>query len=108
MRPSLPLYQSQNQNIVGLIINLSVENMEKLKYLAVTVTNTNNIREEIKHKINMRNSNCYSLEKILSHLLLCKKLKVHTYKITILPVVLYGSQTWSHLERGAEVKVVRE
>ena len=43
----------QNQNIV--IENLSFENVEKFKYLIVTVTNTNDIREEIKRRINMGN-----------------------------------------------------
>ena len=37
----------QSQNMV--IGNLSNENVEKLKYLGVMVTNTNDIREEIKH-----------------------------------------------------------
>ena len=38
---------------------------------------------------------CYSLEKILSFHLFSKKLKVNTYKTIILPVVLYGCETWS-------------
>ena len=41
----------ENQNIV--IGNLSFENFEKFKYLGVTVTKTNDIREEIKRRINM-------------------------------------------------------
>ena len=64
----------QTQNIV--IENLSFENVEKFKYLGITVTNTNNIREEIKDRMNMGNA-CYSLEKILSSRLLSKKLKVN-------------------------------
>ena len=76
----------QNQNIV--IENLSFEKVEKFKYLGVTVTNTNDIREEIKHRINMGNACYYSLEKILSSHLLSKKLKVNPYKTIILPVVL--------------------
>ena len=85
----------QNQNIVGLIGNLSFEKVEKLRYLGVTITNTNDIREEIKRRINMGNECCYSLEKILSPHLLSKKLKANTYKTIILPVVLYGCETWS-------------
>ena len=46
----------QDQNIV--IRNLSFENVEKFRYLGVTVTNTNYIREEIKRRINMGNA-CY-------------------------------------------------
>ena len=66
----------QNQNIV--IGNLSFENVEKFRYLGETVTNTNDIREEIKRRINMGNACYYSLEKILSSRLLSKKLKVKT------------------------------
>ena len=83
----------QNQNIA--IENVSFEKVEKFKYLGVTVTNTNDIREEIKRRINMRNACYYSLEKILSPCLLFKKLKVNTYKTVILPVVLYGCEIWS-------------
>ena len=54
--------------------------MKKFRYLGVTVTNTNDIREEIKRRINMGNACYYSLEKILSSCLLSKKLKVNTYK----------------------------
>ena len=65
------------------------------RYLGVTVTNTNDIRGEIKRRINMGNACYYSLEKILSSRLLSKKLKVKQYKTIILPVVLYGCETWS-------------
>ena len=43
----------------------------------------------------MGNSYYYSLEKILSSLLLSKKLKVNTYKTIILLVVFYDCETWS-------------
>ena len=58
---------------------------------------------------------CYcSVEKILSSHLLSKKLKVKTYKTIILPVVLYGCETWSlalreeHGLRVFENKVLRK
>ena len=102
----------QNQNIV--IGNLSFENVEKFRYPGVTVTNTNDIREEIKRRINMRNTCYYSLEKILSSYLLSKKLKVNTYRTIILPVVLYGCKTLSltlreeHRLRVFENEVLRK
>ena len=77
-----------NKNVVT--VNLSFENVEKFRYLGITVTNTNDIREEIKCRINMGNVCYYSLEKILSSRLLSNKLKVNT-----LPVVLYDCETWS-------------
>ena len=98
----------QNQNIV------SFENMEKFKYLGVTVTNTNDIREKIKRRINMGNTCYYSLYKILSSSLLSKKLEGNTYNTMILPVVLYGCETWSltlreeHRLRVFENKVLRK
>ena len=82
----------QNQNVVNG--NLSFENVKKFRYLGVTVTNTNDIREEMKLRINMRNACYYSVEKILSFRLLSKKFKVKTYKTIILPFVLYGCETW--------------
>ena len=84
------------------------------KYLGVTVTNTMDIREEIKRRINMGYACYYSLEKILSSHLLSKKLKVNTYKPIILPVVLYGCETWSltlrkeHRVRVFENNVLRK
>ena len=51
----------QNQNIV--IEYLSFEKVEKFKYLGVTVTNTNDIREEIKLRINMGNGVIIRLRK---------------------------------------------
>ena len=64
----MPTELVQNQNII--IGNLSLENVKEFKYLGVTVTNTNDIREEIKRRINMGNACYYSLEKILSSCLL--------------------------------------
>ena len=68
--------------------------MAQFRYLGVTVTNTNDISEEIKRRINVGNACYYSLQKILSFRLISKKLKVKTYKTIILPVVLYGCETW--------------
>ena len=60
-----------------------VENVQKFKYLGVTITNTNDIREEIKRRINMGNACYYSLEKILSSRLLSEKLKVSRIRLHI-------------------------
>ena len=76
--------KTQNPNVV--IDYLSFVNV-KFKYLGVTITNTNDIREGIKRKINTGNACYYSLEKILSSHLHSKKLKVITYKTNLLPYI---------------------
>ncbi|KAJ4431865.1 hypothetical protein ANN_20471 [Periplaneta americana] len=93
------MIMSRDQNIVRngtiKIGDLSFEEVEKFKYLAATVTNINDTRQEIKHRINMGNASYYSVEKLLSSSLLSKNLKVRIYKTVILPVVLYGCETWT-------------
>ncbi|KAJ4428052.1 hypothetical protein ANN_24066 [Periplaneta americana] len=76
----------------GILLEAKVE---KFKYLGATVTNINDTREEIKRRINMGNACYYSVEKLLSSSLLSKNLKVRIYKTVILPVVLYGCETWT-------------
>ncbi|KAJ4440903.1 hypothetical protein ANN_10750 [Periplaneta americana] len=93
------MIMSRDQNIVRngniKIGDLSFEGVEKFKYLGATVTNINDTREEIKRRINMRNACYYSVEKLLSFSLLSKNLKVRIYKTVILPVDLYGCETWT-------------
>ncbi|KAJ4447122.1 hypothetical protein ANN_09122 [Periplaneta americana] len=93
------MIMSRDQNIVrnGTIKvgDLSFEEVEKFKYLEATVTNINDTREEIKRRINMGNACYYSVEKLLSSSLLSKNLKVRIYKTVILPVLLYGCETWT-------------
>ncbi|KAJ4438940.1 hypothetical protein ANN_14894 [Periplaneta americana] len=93
------MIMSRDENIVRnrniKIGNVSFEEVEKFKYLGATVTYINDAREEIKHRINMGNACYYSVEKLLSPSLLSKNLKVRIYKTVILPVVLYGCETWT-------------
>ncbi|KAJ4426740.1 hypothetical protein ANN_26539 [Periplaneta americana] len=95
---------SRDQNIVrnGTIKvgDLFFEEVEKFKYLGATVTNINDTREEIKRRINMGNACYYSVDKLLSSSLLSENLKVGIYKTVILPVVLYGCETWTLTLRG--------
>ena len=59
------------------------------------MTNQNSIHEEIKYRLKAGNACYYSVQTLLSSKLLSKNLKIKIYKTIILPVVLYGCETWS-------------
>jgi hypothetical protein len=71
----------------------------KSKYLGTTLTNQNDIHEEIKSRLNSGNACYYFSPKFLSSRLISKELKIKIYKTVILPVVLYGCETWSLILR---------
>jgi hypothetical protein len=53
------------------------------------------IQEEIKRGLNSGNACYHSVQTLLSSRLLSKHLKIRIYKTVILPVVLYGCESWS-------------
>jgi hypothetical protein len=69
------------------------ENVAKLRYLGMAVTNQNLIQEEIHRKLNSCNA-CYQQSKSFCLLVCClKNIKIRLYKTIILPMVLYGCET---------------
>jgi len=63
--------------------------------LGTTLTNQNSIAEEIKSRLRSGNTCYHSVQNLFSSRLLSKHLKIKIYRIVILPVVLYGCETWS-------------
>jgi hypothetical protein len=80
----------------------------------MTLTNQNDIHDEIKSRLNLGNACYYLVKNLLSSHLVSRNLKIRIYKPVILPVVLYGCKTWSltlgdeHRLRVFENRVLRK
>jgi hypothetical protein len=87
--------QNAGQNDSSKIDNSSFERVEEFKYFGTTLTYQNSIQEEVKSRLKSGNACYYSVQNLLSSSLLFKKLKIRIYRTIILPIVLYGCETWS-------------
>jgi hypothetical protein len=69
--------------------------VEEFGYLGTNSRNQNSIQEEIKSRLDSGNACYHSVQNLLCSSLLSKNFKIKTYKTIILPVVMYGCETWS-------------
>ena len=82
--------------------NRSFERVEDLKNLGKTLTYQNSIQKEMKSRWKSGNICYHSTQNLLS------SIKIKIYRIIILPIVLYGCETWSlTLREGRRLKVLR-
>jgi len=77
------------------LIKVPFETVEEFKYLGTALTNENSIQEESQSRLKSGNACCHSVRNLLSSSLLSKNLNIKIYRTIILPVVLYGCETWS-------------
>jgi hypothetical protein len=104
----LSCHQTTGQNYNIKILNRSFESVARLKYLGMAVRSKSFIHEEIKNRLNLGKA-CYQLvQNLLLSCLLSKNIEIRIYKTIILPVVLYGCETWSlALREEQRLKVCR-
>jgi len=86
-------HAGRNQSV--RIDNSTFERVEEFKYLGTSLTNQNSLPEEIKSRLRSGNACYYSVQNLLSSTLLSKNFKIKIYTTKILPVVLFGCETWS-------------
>jgi hypothetical protein len=77
------------------IASRSFEGVAKFRYLGTTMTDQNCMNEEIKNRLNSGNACYLSAQSLLCSHLLSRNVKVKINKIIILPIVMYGCETWS-------------
>jgi hypothetical protein len=92
---SLSRHRIAGQNHYIKTANRSFESVEQFRYFGTTETNQNLIQEEMKSVLNSGNACYHSVQNLLSSCLPSKNIKTGIYETIILPVVLYGCETWS-------------
>jgi len=82
--------------------NRSFERVEEFKYLGKTLTYQNSIQKEIKSTWKSGNACYHWVQNLLS------SIKIKIYRTIILPIVLYGCETWSlTLREGRRLRLLR-
>jgi hypothetical protein len=92
---------------------MACEYETRFRYLGTIAINQNLIQEEIKRAYNSGKTCYHSVQSLLSLGLLSKIVKIRICRTAVLPVVLYGCETWSltlreeHRLRAFEIRVLR-
>ncbi len=71
------------------------EKVSEFKYLGTTINDENKIRVEINRRMHSSNACFCAVNGLLKSKLLSKNVKVRVYKTIIMPVLLYGCETWA-------------
>jgi len=83
----------------GFVKFVNFDRSEDFTYLGTTLINQNSVQEEIKSRLKVGNACYHSVQNLVSCSLPNKNLKIKIYRTIILPIVLYGCETWSLILR---------
>jgi hypothetical protein len=106
-------HQTAGQSNYMRVANKSFERVAKFKYLGATLTDWNCIHEKSRSRLNSVNACYHAVQNCLSSRPLSINVKIKIHTNIILPVVLYGYETWSltlreeHRLRVFENRVLR-
>jgi hypothetical protein len=70
----------------------------------MTLTNQNDIHDEIKIRLNSGNACYYSVQNLLSSHLISKNLKIKIYKTNFTSYAIWGQNLVSHFEGGTQTE----
>jgi len=73
----------------------SFEGVQQFKSSGTTLTNQNSIQKKIKGRLKSSNASYNSVQYLSPSRLLSKNIKINIRRTIILPIVLYGCETWS-------------
>ena len=90
-----PRYQNSGPKYNIKTNNSFFEIVEHSTYLETILTHQNSIQEKIKGRLQSGNACHLLVQNLLSSSLLSKYMKIETHRTIILPIVLYGCETWS-------------
>jgi hypothetical protein len=90
-----------------MIDNSSFKRVERFRYLGTAMTDQNCIQEEIKCRVKSGNACYHTVQNLLSSIWPYKTIKIKIGRTIILPVVLYGCETWSITLRVFKNRVLR-
>jgi hypothetical protein len=85
------------RNRIGQTLTIGEYNFDEVKefsYLGSKVNCVNNIDGEVHNRILLANRECCGLRNLFTSRSVFRKTKCLLYKILILPVALYASETW--------------
>jgi hypothetical protein len=96
----LPHHQNAGQNYeIKIYFKQILWKFAKFKCSQIVVRKQNMIHKDIKRRLHSGNACYHSVQNLLSSHLMSKNIKIKIYKTKILPVFLYGCETWAQILR---------